>query len=571
MNNRKIKILLISILAFAFFLRISGMFFGLLSGDVYGDEIGNTIAAFKIMEAKSPVFVFGMKNYLPPLFSYLLVPAYGLIGIFGMIFHVFASIADFKEFVILYKEWFLAPSRILSAIFGMGTVYLVYLFARKLFDEKIALFSAFLLAVDFLHLHESQIGHIWSPITFFTVFCAYSFFNLYLTGERKWYFFSAAALGLGYAIGQLPIIFYPFFVLAHYFYVKKIREKFLNKKFIEANIWLIALLFVFTLLNFYTIYKHFYDVILAVLEIVGLGDFAVSIFPRTIPGIAHSFSLVGNWVYAAKTLFYDSPVFFTAAFFGGFFLLKKNKFSAQNVFLLFFPVYNLIVFSFLFYNFTYRYVLPLVPFIAIIVSFFVFYASDNLFAGTKKAFALPLLMLAVSSYSMAASLPYSFLLTKPYTVDEAVVWVYENVPSGNRVVSDVYLNSNRESLEFLKEYNQFNWLDTRKNYLLGLNDAEYPRPNYFLIDTNLTDVFSLPQKEKRADYALVFFYEEKDKKEKIKIVETFGKSELAAFFYPKEGGEFTKSLLNIRPHFFLKNILETRQIGPNVEIYKFLK
>ena len=129
------------IILFALLLRLSSVFFALPYADVFGDELPHTITTFKILNAKSLILPFEFNHYLPPLYSYLLLPIYGLIGVLGLIFNVFVSLADFKEFVILYREWFLAPGRILSAFFGAGTVYLIYLFAKKLFNKKVALLS----------------------------------------------------------------------------------------------------------------------------------------------------------------------------------------------------------------------------------------------------------------------------------------------------------------------------------------------------------------------------------------------------------------------------------------------
>jgi len=560
-------LLIILILAFA--LRISGMFFGLPHADVFGDEMSNTITSFRVLDNQSLILPFSAKAYLPPLFSYLLATVNGLIGVIGIALGKFAGIAGFKEFVILYKEWFLAPSRIIAALFGVGTVYLTYLLAKKIFSEKIALLSAFLLAINFLHVHETGIGHIWSPLVFFAVFSAHASYCLYLTGERKWYLLSSFSLGLGYAIGQINIIFYPFFLLAHIFYIRKNQDKFFSKKFVEANFWTLGLVFLFTALNFYTIYKHFYDVILAVFKIVGLGEAVVSFFPRAIPQTAQNFSLWYNFVFVIKTLFYTSPIVFIFSLLGITVLLKKFKKDFSNIILIGFPVFTLLVFFFIFYHFPSRYVLPLIPFISIIASYFVFWLYENLYP--KKSF-LVFLVVLVSAYSLLSSVFYSYLLLKPYTVSSGVDWVYENVPSGSRVVSDIYLTNNKESVEFLKKYNEYDWLDTRKLYLSKVDFSTYPNPNYFVIDNNLTDVFSLPEEEKRADYAIVFFYDKEGKEGEIKkndILNVFGERKKVASFYPKGEKGATESLLNLGAHFFLKNILETRNLGPNVEIYKF--
>ncbi|MDD2753538.1 MAG: phospholipid carrier-dependent glycosyltransferase [Candidatus Portnoybacteria bacterium] len=553
----------------ALLIRLASLFFALPYSDVFGDELNNTIIAFKILENHSLILTPEMGGYLPPLYSYLLAPIYGLIGFLGIISGAFSGLLDFKEFVILHREWFLLPGRFLSALFGAGTVYLTYIFARKIFDKRVALLASFLLSISFLHVHESQVSHVWTPLVFFTVLGAYGFYCLSVSGERKWYWLAVISLGLGYAIGQIPIILYPFFIYAHFLFAVRTKTKFWNKNFIEANVLLMSLVAAFTFLNFYTVYKHFYDVLLALSQLIGWKpDFLANV--RLMPSAIANFSLGNNWLFIFKSLFYDSPVVLLAALAGTAVVLRKFRIDARIVFLSVLPLYTLFVFSFIFYHFLCRYTLPAVPFLAISASYFVFWLWDRPF-WKKSRVVLVFLIAAVSLYSLAASGLYSFKLLKPYTLSSAIEWVYGNIPSGKRVVADVYLNSNKAGIEFLQKYNMYGWLDTRKKYLLQMPEARYPDPNYFLIDTNLTDVASLPDKEKKADYGVVTFYSGEQEREQDKILDVFGPRELVFSLYPRGDKEYAKGLLNLEPHFFLGNIWSTRQIGPNVEIYRFVK
>ncbi len=557
------------IILFALLLRLSSVFFALPYADVFGDELPHTITTFKILNAKSLILPFEFNHYLPPLYSYLLLPIYGLIGVLGLIFNVFVSLADFKEFVILYREWFLAPGRILSAFFGAGTVYLIYLFAKKLFNKKVALLSAFLLVINFLHVHESQISHVWVPVVFFIVFSAYSFYSLYLSGKRKWYLLSVLGLGLGYAMGQIGIIFYPFFLLVHYLHTK--GKKFFNKNFIEANVWLLVILVLFTVLNFYTFHKHFYDAIAPIFNILGVEDKLLEKATWMSTEKVVKYSFLFNWSFMLRTIFYNSPIVFLFSILGAGVLLRKHKKDLRGVLLVGFPIFLLLFFSVIFYSFLCRYTLPVIPFMIILASYFVFWVYKKLF---NNKFVLVFLIVLVSGYSLLASGIYSYKLLKPYTVSSGIEWVYDNIPSGSRVVSDIYLNNNKESIELLQKYNEYNWIDSRKGYLLNMEESQYPQPNYLLIDTNLTDVNFLPEEEKIADYALIFFYDRNGREGEIKkneILDVFGKREKVISFYPKGEKTYVESLLNLEPHLFLKNILETRYIGPNVEIYRFIK
>lgn len=83
--------------------------------------------------------------------------------------------------------------RILGALLGVGSVYLVYLIAKRLFDdEKVGLLSSAVFALDGLPLVMSRIGMNDIYILFFALLSIYLFMK-----ERN--LFSALALGLALA------------------------------------------------------------------------------------------------------------------------------------------------------------------------------------------------------------------------------------------------------------------------------------------------------------------------------------------------------------------------------------
>lgn len=556
------------ILGFAFLLRLASLRFG-YPIEVFGDELSNVIIAFKVLAAKNPLIPYEAGAFLPPLLSYILAPIFAVIGVFGIIFSVFKDIADFTSFVILSREWFLMPARVVSAMFGTATVYFLYLLADKIFNRKIALLSAFLLAVSFLHVHDSQIGHIWAPLTFFIIAIAYFSYRLSLTGEKKWYWLSAVSIGLGYAVGQIPIVFGALFLLAHFYYAKNSGGGFFNKNFIKSAAIISGLIIMFTFLNFYTFYKHFYDAAAALFQIFGFNIAPTAGYNINISKAAkYSFSF--NWIFMLKTIFYTSPIVMTAAIMGFFVLLNKFRFTdLKNIFLIFTPIGYFFLSSLLYYEFNYRYVLPAVPFFIVSASYFVFWVSEKLSFSRAKGAALILLIIFISGYSIAASSLYSYKLLKPYTVSHGTEWIYDNIPSGSRIVSAIYLNSDKESVKFGEQYNKFDWIDTRKKHLLALDDQKLPKPNYFLINPNITDVYTLPEKEKKADYFIITFYNKEKEDEQRKMLSEFrGEKELVAKFYPKENKAEIKNLLNFEPQWIVKSALEIKNIGPNVEVYK---
>lgn len=560
------------ILVIAFLLRLASFGFG-FPIEVYGDELSNTIIAFKVLASKSIFIPYDSGAFLPPLLSYILIPVFAAIGGLGIFFDIFKNLPDFMGFVILNREWFLTPARIVSAVFGTATVYFLYLFAEKMFNRKIALLSAFLLAVDFLHIHNSQIGHIWTPLTFFIVALAYFSYRLSLTGERKWYWLSALAIGLGYAIGQIPIVYYPVFLLIHYYHIRKTGKKFFNKDFVESAVVIFGLAAVFSVLNFYSFYKHFYDVVLAFSKLFGLEIWSSANYPWVRKSMVEHYSFFGNWAIALKNIFYTNPIVSVIAFSGFFVILKKFKFGdLKNVFLIYVPFGYLLLSVLLYYNFHYRYVLPVVPFLVVSVSYFIFFLRDKITLLKTRKIIFALLLVIVSAYSVVSSTLYSLKFLKPYTIVQGIDWSYANIPQGARIVSGIYLNTDKDGIRFGEKHNKYNWVDTRKKYLLELSEQEYPKPNYFLINPNITDVYSLPEEEKKADYFFINFYDKKKEAEQLRAMNEFaGQKELIAKFYPEEEKTYIKNLLGFEPQWVGLSVFEIKNLGPYVEIYKTIK
>jgi len=139
------KIILILILASFLRLLFSNQSFWLDEG------------AQMIMSAKSLVFQwFGRSaDFHPPLFYFLM--------------HFWLKLGR--------SEWFL---RLPAVLFGMATVYLVYLLGKKIAGEKLGLISALFLAVAPYHIYYSQEARMYTLLAFLAT--ASMLFLL----EKKW-------------------------------------------------------------------------------------------------------------------------------------------------------------------------------------------------------------------------------------------------------------------------------------------------------------------------------------------------------------------------------------------------
>jgi YYY domain-containing protein len=95
--------------------------------------------------------------------------------------------------------------RVLSAIFDLATVVLLFFLARRLFDWRVGLVASFLLALAVLNIQGS---HYFAVDTFLTFFVTLTlWFTLDLAEGKGWASFLGAGLGLGLTISCKVSVF----------------------------------------------------------------------------------------------------------------------------------------------------------------------------------------------------------------------------------------------------------------------------------------------------------------------------------------------------------------------------
>ncbi len=122
-----------------------------------------------------------------------------------------------------------------SLIAGMLTIWLIYLLAKKIFDENTARISALFLAVNPLHIYYSQEARMYSFETLFSTFVVWVLIKL-LNTKRKiyWILLSISLLLLLYT-DYLPI----FLILSLAIYTLIYQKSFLKS---NRNIWIVSLI-----------------------------------------------------------------------------------------------------------------------------------------------------------------------------------------------------------------------------------------------------------------------------------------------------------------------------------------
>ncbi len=132
-------------------------------------------------------------------------------------------------------------ARLPSVIFGVGTVFVVYLIAKKLYDAKTALIASTLIATAPLHIYYSQEARMYMLAAFFATLSVYFFISILERDKLfNWLGFIASTTLMLYS-DYLPYLLLP----AFFIYIAVNRRaipKSTIKTFIPALVLIFALL-----------------------------------------------------------------------------------------------------------------------------------------------------------------------------------------------------------------------------------------------------------------------------------------------------------------------------------------
>lgn len=334
--------------------------------------------------------------------------------------------------------------RYITAAFGVGVVFLVYLVAKSFFatkDEstsgrgrKIALAAAFLTAVNFRQVLNSHLGLPDIYNAFFLLLAIFSFSILLKQGTLKNYLLSGISIGLFFST-KLQTFLLPGFLTVHAFVVwvtttnktsKNLVKSFFNKGFL---IGLLIIPIVILLVNPYHLIKweefraqEGYNLLKYRLGVNSLNIFPISYLYHIGLGQAISLFII----------------------FGAF--LSLLRYSRSTLILL------SIVLPFLYFFFYYsgggyytRNFVTITPLLLIFAGVFTIEACEFLLRG--KIFsniAIVVILLFISFESINNSLTNAYYFSKPWGFKDANAWARINIPEGIKLVSHPWDNYPRD-------------------------------------------------------------------------------------------------------------------------------
>ena len=222
----------------------------------------------------------------------------------------------------------LITGRLTSIIFGSLTILITFLIANLIFDKKIAIISACLLAISAFHI-KHPVMEMDMTFAFFALLATY-FFLEKLKKENKISILAFLFLGLAILSKSIPITTIPGFILAFiifYFHNKENRRTLIGKQN-QKNILLgilILLLLLLPLISYnYLLYKEkgLTDVMFARFFNIGMENFAS--IQATLPSFSFERFFNGlNTTIFSFFLKFD-PIIFLLSIIGFFISLKKK-------------------------------------------------------------------------------------------------------------------------------------------------------------------------------------------------------------------------------------------------------
>jgi len=233
--------------------------------------------------------------------------------------------------VILHFWMYLGKSeiwiRLLSIVFGLGSIYFIYKIAKFLFDNNIAILSAFLVAISPYHIWYSQEARPYMLFVFASLASTYFFLN------NKWTFYIVFSI-----LSFYSLYFAPFLIFSHLILALIYKRNLLKEIFISLA--LIILSFIFWLPNFLVQLNTGINGIFT-----GWTDIVSTSSLRLLPSIISKF-IWGRTGFEYKSAYLLILLPAVSIFLYSLFISQKSKQGRMTLILFFIPIISSFTISF---------------------------------------------------------------------------------------------------------------------------------------------------------------------------------------------------------------------------------
>jgi 4-amino-4-deoxy-L-arabinose transferase-like glycosyltransferase len=308
--------------------------------------------------------------------------------------------------------------RTLSVLFGITTVFIVYLIGKLLYNEEVGILSSLLLSLTPLHVIHSHFLTNDVPVTFWILTTLMFCIKIFKSGKTKWYLLSGASAGFATSTKYTAGLIILSILTAHFLYLKK--NGVTSPRNIGKNILLSFSLLIstFIITSPYSIlaFSEFKR------DLIWASSSRSSIIIHSIEWFDTGPGLIFN---LTNSLFYGLglPVLLFALFGAG---ISLNKKKPETFIVLSFVIPYYVIVSTWKLRYA-RYMLPITPLLILFAAIGLF----NIRARFKKLGIL--ILIGVVVYTSILMMLYDYTLAAQDPREQARAWINKNIPPGTSI------------------------------------------------------------------------------------------------------------------------------------------
>lgn len=359
--------------------------------------------------------------------------------------------------------------RFYSALFSILTIPLIFILSKNIFNKYTAVIASLLTTFCVSFIQTSHFSITENFLVLVSIFICFLSSKLLKTRKFKYYILCGVFLGIATATKTIALSFIIFPLTSHALTITKPPYKFLKKAVMLIAFLLISFI-IFTLFSPYAFLRwgKFMES-MRYESGVALGTLPVPYtlqFDHTLPYIFQ----IKNFLWQMGPISYSlipSVLLFS-------FIILKTK-NPKLILLISFPLVYFLYVG-LWHTKFIRFMLPILPFIIILISYF-------LFAVQKRMKRLGKLLIFISVVSTVIwTLAFFSIYIKEQTRVAASKWIYQNIQSGSKILGEHWDDGlpltiknntpNIYNIEQLKIYDEDNQ-DKINYYAEKLSQADY--------------------------------------------------------------------------------------------------
>ncbi|MCL5433163.1 MAG: glycosyltransferase family 39 protein [Patescibacteria group bacterium] len=314
-------------------------------------------------------------------------------------------------------------ARFYSALYSTITILFLYHLARKVFNERVALISAFFFTFSVSSIQTSHLGITENFLTLTVVLISLLSLNIFQKPSLKNYIICAIVTGIAIAAKTTAISFLIFPATAFLINLVLYKKDF-SKKILMFLFYLILSLCIFSIFSPYTFLS--WNKFLESMRYesgVALGTLPVPYTLQFTNTSSYLFQFINLfWQLGPITLILPLGLIFV------FIKLIKNK-DFKLLILLSFPVIYFLYVGMWHTKFI-RFMMPVLPFLTIFASYFLYVVIKR----TKIAGKFLLCLFALTTIFWAFA--FFSVYTREQTRISASKWIYKNIPSGSKILGE---------------------------------------------------------------------------------------------------------------------------------------